>query len=81
MELMFTPHVRMADGNFSYGYGWTIGEMNNHQEIGHGGGIEGFATLFVRYPEDKLTIVVLSNRDTANVGHVLDAIVRVMFEG
>jgi CubicO group peptidase (beta-lactamase class C family) len=81
LELMFTPHVRMTDGSSSYGYGWTISEMNNHQAIGHWGGIEGFATLFVRFPEDKLTIIVLSNRDTANVGDVLDVIVRVLFEG
>jgi len=29
--------------------------------IDHGGGIEGFNTFLAYYPEDKLTVVALSN--------------------
>lgn len=36
--------------------------------------VEGFATEIRRYTDDKVTIVILSNRDTTNVGTVSDQI-------
>ena len=38
--------------------------------------IEGFATEIRRYLDDKVTIIILSNRDTTNVGTLSDQIVR-----
>ena len=52
---MFTP------GKSSYGYGWFIRDHSGHQEIGHGGGIHGFSTSILRYPKDRVCVVVLSN--------------------
>ena len=48
-------------GKNNYGYGWTIAPMAGHQQIGHGGGIFGFATYIARFPEDDAFVVVLSN--------------------
>ena len=36
--------------------------------------IEGFATEIRRYTDDKITIIILSNRDTTNVGTISDQI-------
>ena len=44
-----------------YGMGLVIRTFNGHEEIAHGGGIEGFNTMLAYYPDDKLTITVLSN--------------------
>jgi CubicO group peptidase (beta-lactamase class C family) len=44
-----------------YGFGLAIHSINGHEEISHGGGIEGFNTILAYYPEDKLTVVVLAN--------------------
>src|SRR5437667_688574 len=44
-----------------YGLGLGIGSVNGHEEIAHGGGIEGFNTELTYYPDDKLTVVVLAN--------------------
>ncbi len=44
-----------------YGLGLGIGSVNGHEEIAHGGGIEGFNTMLAYYPDDKLTVVVLAN--------------------
>ena len=43
-----------------YGYGLVIQTGGKRKMVGHGGGIEGFNT-FLATPEDKLTVVVLSN--------------------
>lgn len=52
---MFTP------GKGDYGFGWFIRDRDGQTEIGHGGGIHGFSTSIVRYPSDKVCVVVLSN--------------------
>ena len=80
VDLMFTPHAKMPISDLSYGYGWAVGKMNNHQVVGHGGGIEGFATEIRRYIDDKVTIIVLSNRDTTGVGSTADLIAQAVFE-
>jgi CubicO group peptidase (beta-lactamase class C family) len=41
--------------------------------------IEGFATEIRRYTDDKVTIIILSNRDTTNVGTVSDQIAQAVF--
>lgn len=71
-ERMFTP-VRQ-----NYGYGWMIAEQQGHRLIGHGGGIDGFTSHFARYPDDRVTIIVLCNNEAveaSTVGNDLAAIV------
>ncbi len=44
-----------------YGYGWTISKQRGLKTIGHGGGLNGFLSHLVRFPDQNLTIVVLVN--------------------
>lgn len=53
---------------FSYGYGWLL-DQHPYREayvraIWHGGLEPGFASFNYYYPDEKLTLVVLSNLDT-----------------
>jgi hypothetical protein len=61
---MFTP----AKGN--YAYGWFIDQQFGRQRIHHGGGINGFTTQLVRYPDDQVCVVVLSNTESRFAGEV-----------
>jgi CubicO group peptidase (beta-lactamase class C family) len=79
LDLMFTAHAEMPGPGLSYGYGWGVGEMNNHPAVGHGGGIDGFATEIRRYIDDKITIIILSNRDTTGVASTADLIAQAVF--
>jgi len=45
----------------SYGYGWFIGYEGRHREIEHTGEISGFLSANQWYPDDQLTVIVLSN--------------------
>jgi len=59
-----------------YGFGWNIGQQNNHKRIEHGGAWQGFTCEISRYPDDNLTVVVLTNLDaghanTAVISHVV----------
>src|SRR5262245_22565807 len=45
----------------NYALGVTVQTTNGKTVIQHGGGIDGFNTFLAYYPDDKLTVVVLSN--------------------
>lgn len=53
-----------------YGFGWSLGKQNNHKRIGHGGAWQGFTCDISRYPDDSLTVVVLTNRAGANPSYM-----------
>ena len=44
-----------------YAFGLNVRVVNGHTVISHSGGIEGFNTYLAYYPENKLTVIVLSN--------------------
>ncbi len=46
-----------------YGYGLVMDKSEGHDVIGHGGGINGFNTLLMRAPAEKVTVVVLANQN------------------
>jgi CubicO group peptidase (beta-lactamase class C family) len=46
----------------SYGFGWFLDPYRNHPRMWHYGDTLGFHTYIVRFPADRLTIIVLCNR-------------------
>lgn len=44
-----------------YGYGWQVRPSFHKRAVNHTGGIDGFSSHMVVYPDDQLAIVVLSN--------------------
>ena len=58
-HLAFTPHPPTADPDFSYGFGWRIAG----DSLWHSGESMGFRNVIVRWPEQHLTVVILSNRN------------------
>jgi CubicO group peptidase (beta-lactamase class C family) len=59
---------------YSYGYGWKIEQRYGRRVIYHPGYMSGAATYLGRYPEDGLTVVVLSNLEVADVVGAADAL-------
>ena len=72
---IFTPEK----GDSGYGYGWGLGKKFGHKAISHGGGIYGFATDIARYPDDHVTVVVLSNIQAAPAGVVSGNLAAIVF--
>ena len=59
-----------------YGFGWFIGQQNGHKLIQHGGAWQGFTCNISRYPDDNLTVAVLTNlgsgrANPTNFAHVI----------
>lgn len=54
--------VMNSDRTFQYGLGWFVDKQQGHRIISHGGNLGGFSTGISRFPDDKLTIIVLTNK-------------------
>jgi CubicO group peptidase (beta-lactamase class C family) len=61
IERAFAPATLKSGRKTNYGFGWMISERRGLREIGHGGDITGFNTYIARYPDQKFTVIVLSN--------------------
>ena len=48
-------------GKGDYGFGLVIKPIAGHAAMSHGGGINGFNTLSIRFPEDRVAVAVFSN--------------------
>jgi len=54
----------LTNGNKTgYGFGWVIDEYRNRHRVGHTGSTQGFRNVYHRYPEESLSIVILTNRN------------------
>jgi D-alanyl-D-alanine carboxypeptidase len=73
---MIAP-ARLNDGSLrEYGFGLINLEFRGRTVITHLGGINGFATMMADFPQDDLTVVVLSNLDTFPVERAVLALTR-----
>jgi CubicO group peptidase (beta-lactamase class C family) len=70
------PHWPAAPGEdnlapgqpVSYGFGWFLGPHHGRPRVWHSGSTIGFRTVIERFPADRLTIVILSNRTDLDPG-------------
>jgi len=58
-----------------YGYGWMNNMYNGHLKIEHSGGISGYTSNVVMFPQDHLAIVVLSNQTISGISNRITNII------
>jgi CubicO group peptidase (beta-lactamase class C family) len=75
LEQMFTPDISTCPSaawcptpltSSAYGYGWFIAKEPGRRVMWHEGVGNGFRAYIGHYPDDKTTIIVLSNLDTVD---------------
>src|SRR5262249_46306974 len=66
VKQMWTPQFAKPGEKGGYGIGFRIGELEGHPQVGHGGAIYGFATTLSALTDEKLGVVVVTTRDSAN---------------
>ena len=80
LDTLFTAHALIPEsGGFGYGYGWVIGEQFGRRVFNHSGGIEGFSTHIARYPDDNVTVIVLSNQQRTNPNAIATDLAQILF--
>ena len=81
-DAMFAPTVKVStDDNKEtyYGYGLRIDTEHNRDRIAHNGGIDGFLSHFARYSHERVTIIVLSNLQTASISRIEKDLAAIVF--
>lgn len=48
----------------NYGLGVTVTSPGGHRALSHGGGVSGFTTSNIVFPDDRVAVVVLTNLDS-----------------
>ena len=77
--LMYKPFLQ------DYAYGWVVQNASFKQDgkdvpvIRHGGGINGFTTTIVRFPQEKNLIVLLDNTGTGYLDRLSDSIAKILY--
>ena len=81
LALMWTNSalVQAANANspdIYYGLGWQLRTQNGKRWVYHSGGMPGYVTDFMRYPDQKLTIIVFTNLSDqqANARKIVNAV-------
>ena len=66
-ELWWTPTKLNTGKTQNYGFGWFLDPLSGHKNIGHGGATSGFSATIQRFPDDKLSIIILCNADESGI--------------
>jgi len=57
----------LKPGLENYGFGFRIDEYNSHKRIHHSGSTSGFRNHMQQFPDERLTIIILTNRAAPDV--------------
>lgn len=58
----------------TYGFGFRIDEYNGHKRYHHSGSTSGFRNHMQQYPDDRLTVIILTNRAAPDVAPLADRV-------
>ena len=58
-ELAFTPATHTDNPSVDYAFGWRV----TGETLWHSGETRGFRNVIIRYPDRKLTVIMLTNRN------------------
>lgn len=66
LEKAWAPTKLNSGKLVGYGYAWQLGRLGDAKVIGHGGAIDGYLTIEIYVPDQKIYVCILSNSMTAN---------------
>ncbi|MFT3774418.1 MAG: serine hydrolase domain-containing protein [Minicystis sp.] len=67
------------ENGYGYGYGWCVDADEDSPSISHDGSWGGTATSYVRYLDDEVSIIMLSNDDDADLEGLQGAVEEVVY--
>ena len=63
LQLAWTPATRTDQPNVEYGFGWRVSDHRGNRMLWHSGETRGFRNVMMRFPEKRLMVAVLTNRN------------------
>jgi CubicO group peptidase (beta-lactamase class C family) len=81
LDAMWEASVPIPDApDVNYAYGLISYAIENHAVVGHSGSINGFSSILNYFPDDKVTIIVLSNMEGGGVDQVVESTLQILFD-
>lgn len=71
-DAAMTPATAAEDVSTGYGFGWRIDEYRGRRRVHHTGSTSGFRNVIVRFPDDRFSVIVLTNRRGPSVSSLGD---------
>jgi hypothetical protein len=62
-----------------YGFGWFLDPYRGHRRYSHYGETVGFRNAIQRFPDDHLTVIVLSNRADLDAPVLAESVAHLYF--
>lgn len=81
-ELLWTPVIKTSDRAESksyYCFGWIVDEYNGHKVVMHDGANSGFRSSYIRYVDDGLSIIIMTNTEEANPSFIARSLANYYF--
>lgn len=60
-QQMWTPVTLKSGRTYPYGFGWRLADYKGRKCIGHSGSTAGFSASLLRFPDDRLAVILLCN--------------------
>jgi len=68
LDKLWQPTISDSGRPLDYNYGWFVDTLLGHRRVSHAGGYRtGFHTFIARYPDDDLSVIVLTNCDFSDI--------------
>jgi CubicO group peptidase (beta-lactamase class C family) len=73
--------LQQLDGSLAplYGFGWFLNPYRGHRRYAHYGETVGFRNAIQRFPDDRLTVIVLSNRAEVDAPALAESVADLYF--
>ena len=78
LKQAFMPTAKV-DETTGYGFGWYIDNSRSMRMLWHSGNTSGFTSRIHRFPEQKFSIIVLTNRSNAPLAELVNAVQELYF--
>jgi CubicO group peptidase (beta-lactamase class C family) len=72
-KAVFTPFKN------KYGYGWSIDSMYGRVTTAHSGGIHGFSSYILRFPQEEATVIVFDNSSSNALSGISKNVAAILF--
>ena len=77
LQAAFTPVKESAgqvDSDSGYGFGWEVRCAHGLRVIWHNGGLNGFRSMLLRVPDEKLTVAILANAEPGRTNAIPESL-------
>ncbi len=68
-----------SGAKIGYGFGWVLDTYLYRKRVSHTGSTTGFKNVYQRYPNERLSIIVLTNRSTGSPKDIANGIAQTIF--